>query len=84
MKIGVCVKKVPPDVRMVIADDGSSVDDSVYSRLEANPYDEHALEAAVALKDQGIASEVVLITFDKADNPLKSRSPFFRCLSIVR
>ena len=63
MKIGVCVKKVPPsDVRMVIADDGSSVDDSVYSRLEANPYDEHALEAAVALKDQGIASEVVLIT----------------------
>ena len=74
MKIGVCVKKVPPsDVRMVISDDGSSVDGSVYSRLEANPYDEHALEAAVALKDQGVASEVILITFDKPDKPTEKQ-----------
>ena len=77
MKIGMCQESSPSDVRMVIADDGSSVDDSVYSRLEANPYDEHALEAAVALGPRHASWGCSIL--DKADKPTEKQVMFFRC-----
>ncbi len=70
MKIGVCIKPVPDsDARISISGSGDGVDGSVYSKLMLNTYDECAIEAAVQLKEQGVAEEVILFTvgsFDKA------------------
>jgi electron transfer flavoprotein beta subunit len=64
VKIGVCIKQVPPsDSRITIAN-AAEVDASVYSKLGINPYDEFALEEAVRLKDQGMADSVIVFTFD--------------------
>ena len=61
MKIGVCIKPVPTsDARIAISDASAGVDASVYSKLMLNPYDECGLEAAIQLKEQGLADEVIV------------------------
>ncbi len=66
MKIGVCLKQVPAtDSRIKInADADGIVQDEI--KWEVNPYDEFALEAALQLKEQGKATEVILLTFGAA------------------
>ena len=67
MKIGVCMKQVPSsEARITVSDPQKGVDDSVYSRMVMNVYDEFALEEAVQLKERGIATEVIVFTIDKS------------------
>lgn len=74
MKIGVCIKPVPnSDARITIADSGNGVDKSVYSKLMINTYDECAIEAAVQLKKQGVADEVVILTVRKNEKSTKDQ-----------
>ena len=67
MKILVGYKRVVDyNVRIQVKPDGSGVvTDGV--KLSANPFDEIALEEALRLRDQGIASEVVVATIAPAD-----------------
>ena len=68
MKIGVCMKQVPSsEARISVSDPQKGVDDSVYSRMVMNVYDEFALEEAVQLKERGVATEVIVFTIDKAN-----------------
>lgn len=62
MKVLVSVKRVP-DYKAVIRvkADGSGVD-TANVKMSINPFDEIALEAAVRLKEQGIANEVVVVS----------------------
>lgn len=74
MKIGVCIKPVPnSDARITIAGSGDGVDSSVYSKLMINTYDECAIEAAVQLKKQGVAEEVVILTVRKNEKSTKDQ-----------
>ena len=67
MKILVGYQRVVDfNVRIQVKPDGSGVvTDGV--KLSANPFDEIALEEALRLRDQGIASEVVVATIAPAD-----------------
>ncbi len=62
MKILVAVKQViDHNVRIRLKSDGSGVvSDNV--KLSINPFDEIAVEEAIRLKEQGIATEVVVVT----------------------
>lgn len=62
VKVLVSVKRVP-DYKAVIRvkADGSGVD-TANVKMSINPFDEIAVEAAVRLKEQGIASEVVVVS----------------------
>ncbi len=62
MKIGVLLKQVPDtETRIRIADDASGiVTDDI--KWVINPYDEHALEEALKLKDARKAKEVVIFS----------------------
>ena len=74
MKIGVCIKPVPnSDVRISVAGSGNGVDASVYSKLIINTYDECAIEAAVQLKKQGLAEEVIVFTVRKNEKSTKDQ-----------
>ena len=68
MKILVVVKRVVDyNVKVQIKPDGSDVDiDSV--KMGINPFDEHAIEEALRLKDQGLATEVVTISIGPSAN----------------
>lgn len=68
MKILVAVKRVVDyNVKIHIKSDGSNVNiDSV--KMGINPYDENALEEALRLKEQGIATEVVAVAIGTAAN----------------
>ena len=68
MKILVAVKRVVDyNVKIHIKSDGSNVDiDSV--KMGINPYDENAIEEALRLKEQGIATEIVAVTIGTAVN----------------
>lgn len=61
MKIGVCLKQVPDsETRVKINADGTGiVTDDI--KWIINPYDEFALEAALQLKEQGKADEIVIL-----------------------
>ena len=62
MKIAVCVKRVPDtEARIKIAPDGKAIDESGV-KFVLNPYDEYAVEAALRLKEQAGAGEVVIVT----------------------
>jgi electron transfer flavoprotein beta subunit len=62
MKILVTVKRVVDyNVKVRAKSDGSDVDiQSV--KMSINPFDEHAVEEAVRLKEKGIASEIVVVS----------------------
>jgi electron transfer flavoprotein beta subunit len=78
MKIGVCVKLVPPqDVRISIdgEGDGSTISPSVYKKLGLNTYDDFALEEAVQQKAKIGADKVIVFSVDnrkKADSNLRN------------
>ncbi len=78
MKIGVCLKQVPAtDTRIKInADATGIVTDEV--KWEINPYDEFALEAALQLKEQKVASEVVLFTIGDKNTEQRIRDGLAR------
>ncbi len=62
MKIGVLLKQVPAtDTRIKINAGGTGIE-SGGVKLEINPYDEHALEEALKLKDAKKAGQVVVIS----------------------
>jgi electron transfer flavoprotein beta subunit len=74
VKIGVCIKPVPnSDARIAIAGSGNGVDNSVYSKLMLGTYDECAIEAAVQLKEQGVADEVIVFTVGPNDKGAKDQ-----------
>lgn len=62
MKILVCVKRVVDhNIRIRVRPDGSGVEtDNV--RMSMNPFDRHAVEAAVALQEAGQATDIVAVT----------------------
>lgn len=68
MKILVAVKRVVDyNVKVRIKPDGSDVDiDGV--KMSVNPFDENAIEAALRLKEQGKASEVVAVSLGTSVN----------------
>lgn len=62
MKVLVGIKRVVDhNIRVRAKTDGSGADiDAV--KMSINPFDEHAVEEAVRLKEAGIASEIVVVT----------------------
>ena len=60
MKIAVCLKRVPDTTaKIVVGGDGKSIDETGV-KFVANPYDEYAIEAAIALKEKAGAGETVV------------------------
>ena len=79
MKVGVCIKQVPPsETRIQVSDPNQGVDASAFSRMITNPYDDYALEEAVRLKDAGIASEVIVFTVDNKKSEKQIRGSLAR------
>ena len=66
MKLLVAIKRVVDhNIKVHIKADGSDVE-LAGVKMNINPFDENAMEAAVQLKEQGIASEIVAITVGTA------------------
>jgi electron transfer flavoprotein beta subunit len=62
MKILVAVKRVVDyNVKVRVRQDGSGVE-TAHVKMSMNPFDEIALEEAVRLKEQGLATEVVAVS----------------------
>lgn len=62
MKLVVAIKRVVDhNVRVRPNADGSDVDTTT-AKMSINPFDEHAVEEAVRLKEAGIVSEIVAVT----------------------
>lgn len=74
MKILVCVKRVVDfNTRIQVKTDGSGVQlDGV--KFSMNPFDEIAVEAAIRLKEAGVATEVIALSIggDKSQDTLRS------------
>lgn len=67
MKVLVGVKRVVDhNVRVRAKADGSGAD-IASAKMSINPFDEHAVEEAVRLKEAGIATEVVVVTAGAAN-----------------
>lgn len=67
MKIAVCLRRTPDTTaKIVIAAGGTSIDETGI-KFVVNPYDEYAIEAAIALKEKAAAGETVVIALG-ADN----------------
>ena len=63
MKIAVCLRRVPDTTsKIVIAAGGLAIDEAGL-KFVPNPYDEYALEAAIALKDAAGVGETVVVAF---------------------
>lgn len=78
MRILVCVKRVIEDsARLRLRSDGGGID-TASARYALNPFDERGLEAAVRLREAGVASEVVAATMGPAvcDEVLRSALAF--------
>ncbi len=61
MKIAVCLKRVPDTTtKIVIGADGKSIDEAGV-KFVPNPYDEYALEEALARKEQAGSGETVVV-----------------------
>lgn len=74
MKIAVCLKRVPDTTaKIAIGADRVSIDEAGI-KFVPNPYDEFALEAAIALKEAAGAGETVVYTLggDSAQETLRS------------
>lgn len=68
MKLIVAVKRVVDhNVRVRPKTDGSDVD-TANAKMSINPFDEHAVEEAVRLKEAGIVAEVVAVTIGTAQH----------------
>ncbi len=62
MKILVCAKRVvDANVKVRVKADHSDVDIE-HSKMSLNPFDENAIEEAVRLKEQGIATEIIAVS----------------------
>lgn len=62
MKLVVAIKRVVDhNVRVRPTADGSDVD-TTSTKMSINPFDEHAVEEAVRLKEAGIVTEIVAVT----------------------
>ena len=62
MKVLVCAKRVvDTNVKVRVKADHSNVDIE-HSKMSLNPFDENAIEEAVRLKEQGLVSEIVVIS----------------------
>ena len=60
MKIAVCLKRVPDTTtKIVVGGDGKSIDEAGV-KFVPNPYDEYAIEEALALKEQAGSGETVV------------------------
>lgn len=72
MKIYVCVKHVPDSAAKIKVVGKNQIDETVTFLL--NPYDEHAVEAAVQLKEQTGDAEIIAVSVGKPDaaNTIKS------------
>ena len=72
MRIYVCVKHVPDSAAKIKVVGKNQIDETVTFLL--NPYDEHAVEAAVQLKEQTGDAEIIAVSVGKADaaNTIKS------------
>jgi electron transfer flavoprotein beta subunit len=78
VKIGVLLKQVPAtDTRIKINAGGTGIE-SGGVKLEINPYDEHALEEALKLKDAKKAGQVVVISIGGAGNDQRIRDGLAR------
>lgn len=68
MKILVAVKRVVDyNIKVRAKTDGSDVDIAA-AKMSINPFDEHAVEEAIRLKEAGHASEVVVVTSGAANS----------------
>ena len=66
MKLLVAIKRVVDhNIKVHIKADGSDVE-LAGVKMNINPFDENAMEAAVRLKEQGIASEIIAVTVGTA------------------
>ncbi len=72
MQVYVCVKHVPDSAAKITVVEKNQIDETVTFLL--NPYDEHAVEAAVQLKEQTGDAEIIAVSVGKADaaNTIKS------------
>ena len=73
MKIAVCLKRVPDTTtKIVIGADGKSIDESGV-KFVPNPYDEYAIEEAIARKEAG-GGETVVVSLggDAAQETIRS------------
>jgi electron transfer flavoprotein beta subunit len=67
MKVLVGIKRVVDhNVRVRAKADGSGAD-IASAKMSINPFDEHAVEEAVRLKEAGVASEVIVVTLGAAN-----------------
>lgn len=74
MKVLVCAKRVvDANVKVRVKANHTDVDIE-YSKMSINPFDENAIEEAVKLKEQGIATEIVVISIgsDKCADTLRT------------
>jgi len=61
LKIAVCLRRTPDTTaKIVIAAGGTAIDETGV-KFVPNPYDEYAIEAAIALKEKAAAGETVVI-----------------------
>jgi electron transfer flavoprotein beta subunit len=74
VKIAVCLKRVPDTTtKIVIAPDGKSIEEAGVKFIP-NPYDEYAVEAALALKEKAGAGETVVVVLgpDQAQETIRT------------
>lgn len=68
MKVVVSIKRVVDhNIRVRPKADGSDVDTATL-KMSINPFDEHAVEEAVRLKEAGVVSEIVAVTIGGAQH----------------
>lgn len=74
MKIAVLVKRVPDSEARIKIDSGSGGIDPASVKFVVNPYDEYAVEEALALKEKAGEGEVVVISLgaDSSQETLRS------------
>ena len=72
MQIYVCVKQVPDSAANITIVDEKSIDERIAFLL--NPYDEHAVTEAAALKNQFEGSEIIAVCLGKKDAEKTLRS----------
>ncbi len=74
MKIAVCLKRVPDTTaKIVLGGNGTTIDEAGV-KFVPNPYDEYALEAALALKEKAGAGETVVFSLgtDSAQETIRT------------
>ena len=61
MKIAVCLRRVPDTTTKIVIDAGGTAISEAGVKFVPNPYDEYALEAAIALKEAAGSGETVVV-----------------------